>query len=123
MIPQTNFEIVYICNVEELKGSLEMWIFIWAFISWKQKSTIDRTMIIALEAVKLGSTTLLCGFPSGSAVKNLRAIQKMRVRSLGLEDSLQEGTATHSSIPAWRILRTEEPGGLQPMGSHRVGHD
>ena len=46
----------------------------------------------------------------------------MRVRSLDLEDPLKEGTATHSSILACRILWTKEPGGLQSIGSHRVGH-
>ena len=47
----------------------------------------------------------------------------MRVRSLGQEDPLEEGTATHSSILAWRILWTEEPGRLQSIGSQRVRHD
>ena len=47
----------------------------------------------------------------------------MQVQSLGWEDPLEEGMATHSSILAWRIPWTEEPGGLQSMGSHRVGHD
>ena len=47
----------------------------------------------------------------------------MWVQSLGQEDPLEEGMATHSSILAWRILWTEEPGRLQSMGSHRVGHD
>ena len=41
----------------------------------------------------------------------------------GQEDPMEEGMATHSSIPAWRIPWTEEPGGLQSIGSHRVGHD
>ena len=45
------------------------------------------------------------------------------VRSLGWEDPLKEGTTTHSSILAWRIPRTEEPGRLQSMGSQRVGHN
>ena len=45
------------------------------------------------------------------------------VRSLGQEDPLEKEMATHSSILAWRIPWTEEPGGLQPMGSQRVGHD
>ena len=45
------------------------------------------------------------------------------VPSLGQEDPLEEGMATHSSILAWRIPRTVEPGGLQSMGSHRVRHD
>ena len=44
------------------------------------------------------------------------------VRSLGWEDPLEEGMAAHSSIYAWRILWTEEPGGLQFMGLQRVGH-
>ena len=47
----------------------------------------------------------------------------MWVRSLGQEDSLEEGMAAHSSILAWRIPWTEEPGGLQSIGSQRVGHD
>ena len=47
----------------------------------------------------------------------------MRVRSLGLEDPLEEGMATHSSILAWDIPRTEEPGGLWFTGSQRVGRD
>ena len=45
-------------------------------------------------------------------VKNLPAMRETRVRSLGLEDPLEKGTATHSSILAWRIPWTEEPGGL-----------
>ena len=45
------------------------------------------------------------------------------VQSLGWEDPLEEGMATRSSILAWRISRTEEPGGLQSMGSQRVRHD
>ena len=47
----------------------------------------------------------------------------MRVRSLSLEDPLEEGMATHSSILAWRITWTEEPGRLQCIGSQRVGHN
>ena len=56
-------------------------------------------------------------------VKNLPAMEGTRVQSLGQEDSLEKGMATHSSILAWRIPRTEEPGGLQPTESPRVGHD
>ena len=47
----------------------------------------------------------------------------MGLRTLGWEDRLEEGMATHSSILAWRMPWTEEPGGLQSMGSHRVRHD
>ena len=50
-------------------------------------------------------------------VKNLPAMQKIWVQSLGQEDPLEKGTATHPSILAWRIPWTEEPGGLQSMGS------
>ena len=57
-------------------------------------------------------------------VKNLPApVQEMWVQSLGQEDSLEEEMATHSSILAWRIPGTAEPGGLPSMGSHRVAHD
>ena len=56
-------------------------------------------------------------------VKNLPAMWEDQVRSLGWEDSLEKKMATHSSIFAWRIPWTEEPGGLQSMGSQRVGHD
>ena len=56
-------------------------------------------------------------------VKNLPAMQKTWVQSLGQEDPLEKGIATHSSILAWKIPWTEEPGGLQSMESQRVGHD
>ena len=56
-------------------------------------------------------------------VKRLSAIQETRVRSLGWEDPLEKKMATHSSILAWKISWTEEPDGLQSMGSQRVGHD
>ena len=54
-------------------------------------------------------------------VKNLPAVQESQVRSLDQEDPLEKGMATHSSIFAWRIPCTEEPGGLQSIGSQRVG--
>ena len=56
-------------------------------------------------------------------VKNPPAVQKTWVQSLGWEDPLEKGTATHSSILAWRIAWTEEPGRLQSRGSQRVGHN
>ena len=65
-------------------------------------------------------------FPSGSGVKNPPAMQvpqETKVPSLGGEDPLEEGMATHSRILAWRVPWTEEPDGLQSMGSQRVGHD
>ena len=65
-------------------------------------------------------------FPGGSAVKNLLVMQEMqetRVLPLVWEDPLEKGMTTHSSILAWRIPWTEEPGGLQSMGSQRVIQD
>ena len=56
-------------------------------------------------------------------VKNLPAMQQTGVQFLGGEDTLERGMATHSSILAWRIPKTEEPGRLQSTGSQRVGHD
>ena len=55
-------------------------------------------------------------------VKNLPIMQEIRVQSLGREDSLEKGMATHSSILAWDI-QDREPGGLQPTGSQRLGHN
>ena len=56
-------------------------------------------------------------------VKNLSAMQEIQVQSLGQEDPLEKGLATHSSILAWRIPWTEEPGRLQSLGFQRVGQD
>ena len=56
-------------------------------------------------------------------VKNLCVIQEIQVQSLGWEDPLEKAVVTHSSILAWEIPWTEEPGGLQSMASQRVGHD
>ena len=62
-------------------------------------------------------------FLVAQVVKNLPEMQETLVQSLGREDPLEEGTATHSSILDWRIPRTEEPGRLQSMGSQRAGHN
>ena len=66
------------------------------------------------------------GFLAGSAVKkkkNLSAVQEMQAWSVSQEDPLEEEMATHSSILAWKIPWTEEPGGQQSIESHRVRHD
>ena len=76
----------------------------------------------------------LCGSKSGSSpiletsqvalvVKNLPANAGDQIRSLGWDNPLEEDMATHSSVLAWRLPWTEEPGGLQSIGSQRVGHD
>ena len=56
-------------------------------------------------------------------VKHLPAVRETQVQSLGWEDPLEEEMATHSSILAWKIPWTEEPGRLRSVGSQRVGHD
>ena len=71
-------------------------------------------------AVKWGAAV---GFPDGSDCKESPEMQKTRVWSLGQEEPLEESMATHSSILAWRIPWTEEPGRLLSMGSQRVRHD
>ena len=58
------------------------------------------------------------GFPGDSEVKNMPAMQKTQIQSLGREESLEEEMATYSSASAWEIPWTEEPGGPQSMGSH-----
>ena len=63
------------------------------------------------------------GFPGGSGGKEFTCQCRMWVRSLGWEDPLEEGLATHSSILAWRIPWTEKPGRLLSIGPHRVGYD
>ena len=65
-------------------------------------------------------------FPRGSGVKNppaMQELQEMKFQSLGQEDPLEEAMATHSSILAWRIPWTEEPGGVRSIASQRVAHD
>ena len=59
----------------------------------------------------------------GQRIKRLPAMEETQIQSLGLEDSLEEEMATHSSILDWEILWAEEPSGLQSMGSQRVRHD
>ena len=63
----------------------------------------------------------LWGFPGGSVLKNLPAVQETQVRSLGWEDPLEKEMATHSSILAWEIPWREEP--CSPWGLKRVGHN
>ena len=63
------------------------------------------------------------GFPDGSVVKNLPVMQVTQVWPLSQEDPLEKAMANHSTILVWRTPWTEEPGGLQSMGSQRVRHD
>ena len=100
--------------------------FSWAILSlsfstWKgsfQHSPMDRYWITLW-----GRSIFLSRPLMAQMVKNLPAIQESRVPSLCQENPLEKGMATHSSILAWRIPWTEEPGQLQSMGSQRVTHD
>ena len=67
--------------------------------------------------------SVLCSGEVAQTEKNPPAVQETHVQSLGWEDPLEKGMAIHSSILAWRSPWTEEPGGLQPMGSQRLRHD
>ena len=67
--------------------------------------------------------SIMKAIPRGSDIKNLPVVRKTQVRSLGQEDPLEKGMATHSSVIAWRIPWTAEPGGLQSMGSQRDRRD
>ena len=86
---------------------------------WREEHVWKPESLAQLENSKLG-------LPCGLRVKNLPAMQEtqeVQVQSLGGEDSLEEGMATHSSILAWRVPWTEEPGVLQSMWLQRVGRD
>ena len=81
-----------------------------SLFSWASKS-----LQLVTAAMKLKGTVV-------QTVKNLPAMKKTRVQSLGQEEPLEKGMAIHSNILTWRIPGTEEPGGLQSMGSQRVRH-
>ena len=76
-----------------------------------------------MHAMNLGNFYLDTDSLVAQMVKRLPAMQETQIQSLGRDDPLEKEMATHSSILAWEIPWTEEPGGLQPIGSQRVGHD
>ena len=78
---------------------------------------------IDADSVFISHSPGFLGSPGSSAVNNLPAVQEAWVQSLGQEDLLEKKMATHSSTLAWEIPWTEEPAGLQTMGSQRVKHD
>ena len=85
-------------------------------------------MYISLSMIASKIVILCPGKPPAASlviqmVKNLPAMQVIWVQSLCQEDPLEKGMTTHSSLLAWEIPWTEEPGGLQSMGLQRVGHD
>ena len=81
--------------------------------------------VTAQENITMSILIFILGFRASllaQMVKNLPAMQETWVQSLGQEDMLEKGMATHSNILAWRIPLTEEPGGLQSTGLQRVRH-
>ena len=90
-------------------------------------SLLQEIFLIKLSSPKLWADSLPSSSTRASVVaqmiKNLPAMQETWVQSLGQEDPLEKEMATHSSILAWKIPWTEEPGGLQSIGSQKVGHD
>ena len=83
----------------------------------QRSSNTHHFFLLATEPHSLGTSLLT------QTVKNLPAMQETQVQSLGWVDPLEKGMATHSSIHASTIPWTEKPGGLQSMGSQRVGHN
>ena len=123
-IPAVNLQGIFPLSLPLLsKGSLDFALQSYP-VSWEQSKS--QNVCILRKVNIIWYNLYVEGFPSCSVVKNLPALpepQEMRVQSLGQEDALEEKMALHSSILAWRIPRTEEPGGLQSVGSQRVGHD
>ena len=78
---------------------------------------------ISVQDLNKGQLFYRWGFPCDSVVKNLPVMQETQVSSPGGKDLLEKGMPTHSSIPAWRIPWTGEPGVLQPTGLQRVRQD
>ena len=86
-----------------------------------QEYLLDRCLTDSQAGIKISRRNM--GFPGCSVVKSLPTMWETQVQTLGWEVPLEKEIATHSSILAWEILWTEEPGGLQTMGSQRAGHD
>ena len=88
--------------------------------TWEAQMNFGKIQLNLQEQLRLMQQL---GFPGGSTVKNLPAMQETQFRLLGQEDPLQKGMATYSRILDEKIPWTEEPARLQSMGSQRVGHD
>ena len=122
ILPQTPLLFKLSYNIEELYISFSFW------ASALAKQTLASILltygVFSLHGWKEKSHHLnISCFPVGSGGKESACNAGDWVRSLGWEDPLEEGMATHSSILAWRIPWTEEPGGLQSVQLWRVGHD
>ena len=110
-------------NFKIRRALLLLWVIFWR-LSWLFHPKLVFLLMDLLHSSRvLHVGTKYWGFPSGSVVKNRPAIQEAWVLSLGQEDPLEECMATHSSILAWRMPWTQEPGRLEPIGWQRAGHD
>ena len=91
----------------------------------KKNTTLHLGFSISVDGISIfpGAQTQTWSSLIAQLVKNPPAMRETWVQFLGLEDPLEKEMATHSSILAWKIPWTEEPGGLQSMGSQRVGHN
>ena len=89
---------------------------------YEREGGVDIIFPIPLSTIK-NPRHKIRDLPVAQTIKNLPAMQETQVRSLGQEDSLEKGMATHSSILAWRIPWTMESGGLQSMGLQTVTYD
>ena len=86
--------------------------------------TLGNQLILLKMGNKRKESSIYFAFPIVTqTVKNLPAMRETQVQSLGLEDPLEKGIATHSTIFAWKIPGTEEPGSLQSMGLQIIRHD
>ena len=95
----------------------------WSWNKHGLQGVIGAVVLISTSDPGEGSSYFLSFWLVAQMVKNPPAIKETQVQSLDQEDPLEKGMATHSSILAWRIPWTEEPGGLHSMGSLRVRHD
>ena len=131
---------LHLVQFSSVTQSFQLFVTPWtcqAFLSITNSWSLLKLM--SIESVMPSNHLILCRpllfppsiFPSirvfssevAQRIKRLPAMQDTRVRSLDWEDPLEKEMATHSSILAWRIPWTEEPGGLQSMGSQRFRHD
>ena len=109
------YNVASICIVQQSDSVIYVCIFSYSFLLW----FVTGYWIVGHAWVTNTHFTSLVN----QMVKNLPEMQETCIRFLGQEDPLEKGMVTHSSILAWRIPQMEEPGGLQSMGSPRVGHD
>ena len=93
--------------------------------SWEASLGLDggNTEQMCVYSKRRYATSVTWASLVAQLAKNLPAMRDIQVRFLGGKEPLEQGAATHSSIFAWRIPWTEEPGRIQAMGLQRVGHD